>query len=406
MRKIVLLTKQYPFGNREQFLDSELKFCDENNIDIDLISTCCNENEKNIRDLPSKIHLRYSFNSHKVQISDVLRIFRVSKSHEYKAEVQYLKKYSIYSKYKNECIFRFLIKAFKIVDTLEKIYSYELKNNPQDLVFYSYWMEESACAAAILKKKYGCVAISRTHGYDLYLERHKENYISMQKWLVENLTAICPVSDTGKLYLEDKYYPSNKIRTEKLATEDYGLSPEYSSKFTIVSCSNVIPLKRVELIAKAMSLINVSNVKWIHFGDGSSFNLVKDLVSMCKNVECCLMGRKNHEEIFDFYRNNHVDLFINVSTTEGLPVSIMECISFGIPVLATNVGGTHEIVIDGKNGKLLDSDISAEVLAVEILAQINLSEGEKKLQRKNARDIWERDFNYKQTYKKFYNSIL
>ena len=40
----------------------------------------------------------------------------------------------------------------------------------------------------------------------------------------------------------------------------------------------------------------------------------------------------------------HIDLFINTSSSEGVPVSIMEALSVGIPIIATDVGGTKEIV--------------------------------------------------------------
>ena len=55
-------------------------------------------------------------------------------------------------------------------------------------------------------------------------------------------------------------------------------------------------------------------------------------------------------------------MFINVSSTEGIPVSIMEAMSFGIPVIATAVGGTPEIV-NNENGYLLSKDPSAKELA-------------------------------------------
>lgn len=43
--------------------------------------------------------------------------------------------------------------------------------------------------------------------------------------------------------------------------------------------------------------------------------------------------------VYDFYRNNDVDVFVNLSESEGIPVSIIETISFGVPVVATDVGG-------------------------------------------------------------------
>ena len=48
--------------------------------------------------------------------------------------------------------------------------------------------------------------------------------------------------------------------------------------------------------------------------------------------------------MLDYYKNNIIDIFINLSASEGIPVSIMDAISFGIPCIATNVGGTGEIV--------------------------------------------------------------
>ncbi len=62
---------------------------------------------------------------------------------------------------------------------------------------------------------------------------------------------------------------------------------------------------------------------------------------MSKRLETriVLRGGISNAEVFQFYRDNKVDLFVNASTSEGLPVSIMEAISFGIPSIATNVGG-------------------------------------------------------------------
>ncbi|NCO54621.1 MAG: glycosyltransferase, partial [Bacteroidetes bacterium] len=60
-----------------------------------------------------------------------------------------------------------------------------------------------------------------------------------------------------------------------------------------------------------------------------------------------------------------VDLFINVSESEGIPVSIMEALSAGIPVIATNVGGTNEIV-NNDVGFLIDKEFEINT-AVNII---------------------------------------
>ena len=59
------------------------------------------------------------------------------------------------------------------------------------------------------------------------------------------------------------------------------------------------------------------------------------------------------------------DLMVMSSLTEGLPVSIMEAMSQGLPIVATAVGGVPEAVTDGRNGLLVPSG-SPEALAEAI----------------------------------------
>ncbi|NMC40567.1 MAG: glycosyltransferase, partial [Bacteroidales bacterium] len=78
--------------------------------------------------------------------------------------------------------------------------------------------------------------------------------------------------------------------------------------------------------------------------------------------------------------------FINVSSSEGVPVSVMEALSFGIPVIATDAGGTSEIV-NNTNGRLIPVDFDPKDLAAIIE---NLVHDEKyQGYRHNARKSWE-----------------
>jgi len=69
----------------------------------------------------------------------------------------------------------------------------------------------------------------------------------------------------------------------------------------------------------------------------------------------------------NFYKNNPIDVFINVSQSEGgNPVSIMEAQSCGIPLIASAVGGNKEIVHE-KVGILLNPDPTSEEIANGII---------------------------------------
>jgi len=61
------------------------------------------------------------------------------------------------------------------------------------------------------------------------------------------------------------------------------------------------------------------------------------------------------------------DIYTHISLAEGLPLSMLEAMIFGKPIIATNVGGIPEAIEDGKNGILIDPDVSQIVNAIDYL---------------------------------------
>ena len=100
------------------------------------------------------------------------------------------------------------------------------------------------------------------------------------------------------------------------------------------------------------------------------------------------MGYVSNTSLMEFYRKNHVDLFINVSETEGIPVSIMEAMSFGIPCIATNVGGVNEIV-NNTNGFLVKKYFNTDQVAEFIINYNKLDVLKKNDFRDQALNTWQ-----------------
>lgn len=108
-------------------------------------------------------------------------------------------------------------------------------------------------------------------------------------------------------------------------------------------------------------------------------------------VKYTFEGKVDNSTVLDYYRKNDVDCFITTSSSEGLPVSIMEAMSFGIPIIATDVGGISEL-IDG-NGVLLNADPSVSEVANAMETMCDSNKAEREALCDNSRRIWEKSFD-------------
>ena len=290
------------------------------------------------------------------------------------------------------------------------IYKYILDKELGETCFYSYRFEYQPYVALLLKEKLHINAkvISRAHRFDLYEERRPHKYIPCRNILLDKLDYVYPCSEDGTQYLR-KQFPiyCNKISTRYLGTTDYGIQ-EYvrHDTFRIVSCSTVTPVKRIDLIIDALKRIPDIKIEWIHFGDGPLMSMLKEqLAFLPPNITASLRGNVDNKTLLEEYRRSSFDLFINVSESEGLPVSIMEAMSFGIPCIATNVGGTKEIVNE-RNGILLDFSVDAQGIAIAIEKIIGMGTTQYNELRFAARNDWNQKFNAKLNYQQFIQEII
>ena len=82
-----------------------------------------------------------------------------------------------------------------------------------------------------------------------------------------------------------------------------------------------------------------------------------------KNVR--FVGRVERSEIASFY--TAADIFLNTSSIDNMPVSIIEAFAAGLPIVTTNAGGIPFIVKDRENGHMVDVD-DHEAIARRLIA--------------------------------------
>jgi len=129
------------------------------------------------------------------------------------------------------------------------------------------------------------------------------------------------------------------------------------------------PIKGHKYFLDAARLIlnDFPQAKFLVVGSYEDKNYFEELKSIVKTLDM------EHNVIFTGWRSDTgdiisiMDIFVNSSISEGFSNAVLEAMALGKPVVATNVGGTPESVVNGKTG-LLVSPCNSKELADSILS--------------------------------------
>lgn len=242
-------------------------------------------------------------------------------------------------------------------------------------------------------KKYN--VICTIHGINVvssFMSRWTTKVI-LKKLLSYNKKVIAVSNHTKNYYngILNKDYIETIYNGTSIA--EYNISKIKKNIFTIGYVSRLVEGKGWEILIEAFTILKkeyLVDLKMIICGDGDEIQKEK-LVKLLKEYDI-----ENSVEYLGYVSNasNKVipilDLFILPSESEGLPMSIIESLGHGVPVLATAVGGIPEVLKDDYNGKIILPN------AVDIAEKIyELYANDSKLQ--------DMKFNAKYTYNEFYS---
>jgi glycosyltransferase involved in cell wall biosynthesis len=285
----------------------------------------------------------------------------------------------------------------------------ELKNfinhlnlsKPHQPLYYSYWFNDWASILAIAKEiGLNEKLVTRTHGYDFDEQQQGRGYHPFRSVEFSKFDKVYQVSNYGQKYIQKRFPNAKNIQIAKLGVVENGVNPiSVNQIYQIVSCSNFVPLKRVRLIIEILSQLSIP-FHWTHFGTGKGMEEVEGKAEKLLNKNYfTFKGYIANLELMDWYKSHSVDLFVNVSNLEGLPVSLMEAISFGIPVTGCNTCGVPEIV-NKQTGVLLDVDFEPKQVA-STLEEFLETKARNTSFRKGVKDFWTENFDADKNYKDF-----
>lgn len=156
----------------------------------------------------------------------------------------------------------------------------------------------------------------------------------------------------------------------------------------VLSVGEVNKNKNHKVGIEALAKLNDPDVYYVIYGHGPLMDVHKELAKeLGVGDRVVLTGYRT--DVADFYKM--ADIFLFPSFREGLPVSVMEAMACGLPIIATNIRGSSDIVKETMNGKLLKpNDVDGIANAISVFRNEELLNSISKI---NAQEAMKYDLN-------------
>lgn len=403
---LFVFTKLYPFGRGEQYIADEQPYLAEK-FDRIVFVPCevfSMDQQKEARPVPA--------NAEVLLLNDEVAKARKGSRHALQLAGVFFREWSrvpekIWFWKERKRYLSVLFHQSRSADVLNRLL--ETKYAGSRHCFYAYWIHNSSIMLGLMKKRNMINEfVMRGHSIDLYDWDWTPTRTSGLKVLpfhyfnIEMASWIFPISVHGEQFLKKKFPQyREKIKAYRLGVPESKLNPaDETAVFTIVTCGRVLYTKGIHKIPEILRLLKFP-VRWVHFGgDGNASEVVnRSIATLPGTVTVELRGHTPNQRIKQFYTEETVHLFVGLSEVEGIPVSIMEAISAGIPVLASNVYGTPEVANE-ETGICIPYETPLDEVAA-LITQLHDDQPRLRALRKSAHEFYRKAFHAPTNYQRF-----
>jgi glycosyltransferase involved in cell wall biosynthesis len=208
--------------------------------------------------------------------------------------------------------------------------------------------------------------------YNFFLEILKK----LRSWSSQQASQIIVPSQYLGRIVENWGIPKEKITVIYNALEIPDNLPSVTiplkTQIKIITVARLVPWKHVDRIIEVIS--QLENVGLVIVGEGDLRKSLENLVNKLDiQNKVYFAGKKNNVETLALMAS--CDIFILNSSYEGLPHVVLEALGLGLPIIATAVGGTPEVIKNGENGFLIPP-LDNQKLSEAILSLIDVQKNQ------------------------------
>lgn len=170
-----------------------------------------------------------------------------------------------------------------------------------------------------------------------------------------------PDSEIGVIY--------NGIDIEEFFPDHSKTNP---NQFQIICVSRVTPRKGIRFLVQAFKTLSgrYDQIRMVIAGDGNEKKSLEQLVrGLGLEDKVVFLGVVPHEKVVEYYQK--ANIFVLPSLNEGMSNTMLEALGCGLPIVATDTGGTKELISDRVNGLIVKTKDSSDL--AEKIEQIILN---------------------------------
>lgn len=180
--------------------------------------------------------------------------------------------------------------------------------------------------------------------------------------LLSGRTHVVPNAIIQDEELDAEQLRAARTEARQELAQRHGLDPDALWAAVV---GRLVPVKNHRLALDAAAALEGRGIQVLMVGGGPLDPELREMARQ-RNLEGTVIFTGQVEDVERYYQA--LDLMMLTSHSEGSPMVVLEAMSFGVPVLATAVGGVPDVIRDGDNGLLIPAgDLGACVASLERL---------------------------------------
>jgi glycosyltransferase involved in cell wall biosynthesis len=236
---------------------------------------------------------------------------------------------------------------------------------------HAHWVIPQGLVAALFAKRNKLLVT--THGGDIYA-LNNPLLLKLKTWVLKRAHAVTTVNAESKTKLISMGIEQSKISILPMGVDTAQAAKARGERISgkLVVVGRLVEKKGIQVLIEALRPLKGYQLEIV--GDGPWLDRLKE---QAKGLNINFLGKRSKADVLKIFGSAAMVLVPSITAQdgdqEGLPVTLLEAAATGAYVIASDLPGINEVIVDGTTGALVRQ---GEVAALRDAIELALADGE------------------------------